>query len=314
MKQKSIFRNVTFSLAKCAGVISAIICILLIAEEHNSARSKLDICNWEVRGWEACRNTNPSYFRANKDAASRSQEKLDDAQDNFWVKLPKAELAGLLVLGGLGGAAGGYLGTWAVLSLGGLVTHRFIRRKVRANKVRERPSVSSAKAAGRERNRQESRGLAKGRSAHVPEWRVRQEKPKETTERFKKLHEQIKQLQHEITKSGQTEAHLEQKIAKLMAVNERPQRGAAEHKRAEEDPGQQADARSVANEPFQRGREWPRKLCCKCREQKAESDFHKDRSCKDGLARWCKECKAKAAREYRKRQMAIKNGSMMTRD
>lgn len=291
MKRKSIFRNTTFSLAKCAGVISAIICILLIAEEHNSARSKLDICNWEVRGWEACRHTNPSYFRANKEAASRSQENLDDAQDNFWVKLPKAELAGLLVLGGLGGAAGGYLGTWAVLWFGGLGIRRFIR-KVRANQVRERQGI---------------RGSAKGRSAHAPEWHVRQAKRKETTGQFGKLNEQIKQLQHEITRSGQTEAHLEHKIAKLMAVNEQPQRGVAERKRAEEDPKPQADAGPVANEPFERSRESSRKLCCKCREQKAESDFHKDKSCKDGLARWCKECKAKAARKYRKRQMAIEN-------
>ena len=48
------------------------------------------------------------------------------------------------------------------------------------------------------------------------------------------------------------------------------------------------------------------KLCRKCNELKAQSDFHKDKSCKDGLARWCKECKAKAAREYRRKQVKSK--------
>jgi len=46
-----------------------------------------------------------------------------------------------------------------------------------------------------------------------------------------------------------------------------------------------------------------KKLCSKCNELKAHSDFYKDKSCKDGLARWCKECK----KEYRKKRAAGKN-------
>ena len=49
------------------------------------------------------------------------------------------------------------------------------------------------------------------------------------------------------------------------------------------------------------------KECRKCGELKAHSDFHKDKSCKDGLARWCKECKAKSARKNRKKRTAEKN-------
>jgi len=45
------------------------------------------------------------------------------------------------------------------------------------------------------------------------------------------------------------------------------------------------------------------KQCRKCKETKAHSDFHKDKSCKDGLARWCKECK----KQYRKKRSAEKN-------
>jgi len=50
-----------------------------------------------------------------------------------------------------------------------------------------------------------------------------------------------------------------------------------------------------------------KKLCRKCNELKALGDFHKDKSCKDGLARWCKECKAEAARKNRKKRAAEKN-------
>jgi hypothetical protein len=48
------------------------------------------------------------------------------------------------------------------------------------------------------------------------------------------------------------------------------------------------------------------KLCRKCKEWKAESEFHKNSASKDGLAGACKECKTNAAREYRKRRKASK--------
>ena len=48
------------------------------------------------------------------------------------------------------------------------------------------------------------------------------------------------------------------------------------------------------------------KLCRKCKEWKAESEFHKNSASKDGLAGACKACKTNAAREYRKRRKASK--------
>ncbi len=44
------------------------------------------------------------------------------------------------------------------------------------------------------------------------------------------------------------------------------------------------------------------KQCRKCEEPKDHSDFHKDKSCKDGLASWCKECK----KQYRQKRTAEK--------
>ena len=48
------------------------------------------------------------------------------------------------------------------------------------------------------------------------------------------------------------------------------------------------------------------KLCRKCKEWRAESEFHKNSASKDGLAGACKACKTNAAREYRKLRKASK--------
>jgi hypothetical protein len=298
MKRKSELRNIKFSLPKCAGVISAVVCILLIAEQCNTARSRLDICNKEVQGWEACRQTNPSYFRASKEAVSRSEKNFDAARDNFWVKLPRAHLAGFFILAGLGSATVGYLATWVVLWFGGLGIRRFYGT-AGTNQGRERLPATGIHLGDCEQNRQGIGSLEKGCPVHVPDRRGRQEKQKETIRQLGKLHGQIKQLQREITKSGETEVFLRQQIAKLMAVNEQSGHEVASHERAEKCPKQQAN-----EDNHHVNRKEKQKLCGKCKQQKAESDFHKNRSCKDGLARWCKECKAKAAREYRKKQLA----------
>jgi len=49
------------------------------------------------------------------------------------------------------------------------------------------------------------------------------------------------------------------------------------------------------------------KRCRRCKSWKAESDFYKRRSNKDGLAVWCKECSDKATNKARKKRLAIRN-------
>jgi hypothetical protein len=98
-----------------------------MAGEYHSARFELDTHSRELQGWEACRQTKPAYFKANEEAVSSCLKSLDEARGNFWVKLPKAQLAGLFALASLGSAAGGYLAAWVVVWLGGLGIHRFIR-------------------------------------------------------------------------------------------------------------------------------------------------------------------------------------------
>lgn len=48
------------------------------------------------------------------------------------------------------------------------------------------------------------------------------------------------------------------------------------------------------------------KRCSKCKKWKDKSAFDKDRSGKDGLAVWCKECTNKAARESYERRLAVR--------
>jgi hypothetical protein len=227
---------------------------------------------------------------------SLSRENLDEAQGNFWIRLPKTQLAGLFILAFLVSGTGGYLVTWAIFRFGGLGIRRFIR-PIYAKQDRENPHIIGAKLAHCEQNHHESRGLGKGHYARVPEEHGKQEKPKKAISQDEKSLEQIEQLQHEIDNNRQTEARFERQITDLMVANEPIDSGRERPKRnIEYDDSHHANNGNVRQ-----------KLCRKCKKQKPESDFHKDKSCKDGLARWCKECKTKAARKLRKMQMALKD-------
>ena len=125
MNRKNNFQKVTSFVATCAGITLACICVLLIGGEYHSARSKFEIHDREVKGWEACRQANPSYYEASADAVSSSAESLAEARSNFWVRVPKVQLAGFLALGGLGSAAAGYLVTWGIVLLGRLTLNKF---------------------------------------------------------------------------------------------------------------------------------------------------------------------------------------------
>jgi len=127
MKRKCGLRRVVFFLAICAGVFSACLCVLLMAGEYQLAQYNFDIHNRELQGWEACRQTKPAYFKANEEAVRSCLKSFDEARDNFWVRLPKAQMAGLFILAGLGGATGGYLLTWSVVWFGCLGIYRFFR-------------------------------------------------------------------------------------------------------------------------------------------------------------------------------------------
>ncbi len=125
----------------------------------------------------------------------------------------------------------------------------------------------------------------------------------------------------------QAEGALVQRIDELTAANATLLHEAQEHKQAQDRFEQKLAELTTANEQLQKqvgeltstgGKRRvytyedehriidhvKQKLCRKCGEWKNESEFHKNASRKDGLARWCKICKIGAARKSRARRAA----------
>jgi chromosome segregation ATPase len=179
--------------------------------------------------------------------------------------------------------------------------------------------VIGANLGARKRSRHVIEDLKKARLVSIHKHQEQQhEKTKEPSE---KLHEEIKQLQHEIFKHKQTESRFEQQVAELTAANEELKRELAESKQALLQAQQQtaeapATDEAAEKKPVITDKAYEdihrvidgvnQKLCRRCKEWKAESEFHKNSSSKDGLSGSCKTCKTNAAREYRKRKRAAK--------
>jgi hypothetical protein len=130
MNSKRRFRMIALFLATVAAVSCAYYSVLSVANEYYWAQSKLNMYREGVQGWEACRKMKPEFYRANTEAVSYCLKSFNEAQDNFWVKLPRSQLVALYVLAGAAGAAGGYLATFAAIWFGGLAAYEFIRRSV----------------------------------------------------------------------------------------------------------------------------------------------------------------------------------------
>jgi hypothetical protein len=114
MKRKYGLRKITLFLSISVSVFSACFCVLLMASEYYTARHKLDIYSKESQGWEACRQTEPTYFEANAEAVNSCLKNLAEAKSNFWATLPKNQVITLFVLVGLGSSIGGYLAVWSI--------------------------------------------------------------------------------------------------------------------------------------------------------------------------------------------------------
>ena len=129
-------------------------------------------------------------------------------------------------------------------------------------------------------------------------------------------------LRREVAESRQVERQPSQEDAEAPAADEKLQPEVAEKKQAEQEAKEQAVEEPAEKKPPKKkpvgiGSKYEdfhrvvdgvkQKLCRKCNEWKPESEFHKNASCKDGLAGSCKTCKAEVAREYRKRRKAAKD-------
>ena len=173
----------------------------------------------------------------------------------------------------------------------------------------------------------------------------RKQSEKHLDQRVANLTADNEQLRREIAEYRQDKEHPSQEVAETPATDEKIPPGVAQKEQAKQDPSQETAETPAAYEKLQPevaekkqaeqdlrqedikepvekkshrgGRKYDdlhrvvdgvkQKLCRKCNEWKPESEFHKNASCKDGLAGSCKVCKARAARLYRQRWKAEKN-------
>ena len=109
MRRKYGLRSIILFLSICVSVISACSCVLLIAGDYYTAWNKVEIYTNELQGWEACRQTEPSYFESSTEAVNTCISNLEEAKNNLWVKYPKNKIIPLFVLAGLVSAIIGYM-------------------------------------------------------------------------------------------------------------------------------------------------------------------------------------------------------------
>ena len=180
-------------------------------------------------------------------------------------------------------------------------------------------AVKDTKSAHPKQGRRGIKGMRDDCFAPDREEHVEPAKRKKAMGHIERLIARISRLQNEIEDGLQTQKRLEQEIIDVAADNEQSSRQTAQQKRVNEHK-QRADEPPVAHGPVHKrkkrsqrstkkedsrqvnNRKVGKKLCLKCKKQKVRDDFHKDKSCKDGLARWCKECKTTAAKRYRKKK------------
>ena len=173
MKRKDKLRGITFFLAISVGVFSSSFCILLMAGEYHSARYRLDTHNREYEGWEACKQTEPAYFKDNAGAVSSCLKSLDQARSNFWVKIPKIQLAGLFALAGLSSAIVGFLAAWLVIWFGGLCIYKFISwMGLCLRRHSERKKLLAQRIAEEVAKREETQRHLSNKKAVYSEWKL----------------------------------------------------------------------------------------------------------------------------------------------
>ena len=113
------------------------------------------------------------------------------------------------------------------------------------------------------------------------------------------------QLRQKIAEHKETFAYFEQKVAELTAAAE-PTNGTTKQKNGKpkaKQPPRKADIRPEAVEKTDQ------KQCRKCKKRKPLTEFHRNASSHDGLARWCKACKTKAAKESRQRRASTRRSA-----
>jgi hypothetical protein len=112
------------------------------------------------------------------------------------------------------------------------------------------------------------------------------------------------QLRQQIADSKKRSAYLEKKVAELTASSGKTEKS-GKQKEAEAQVGEPPpEEQTIAQSQLEPTEKADRKQCRKCKKYKPLTEFHKNASSRDGLARWCKSCKTKAGKESRRKRAA----------
>ena len=117
MNAKTKLERAALVVAIGMGAFCACVAVLLIADQYYSARHQLRMYKQELDGWEACRTTEPAYYRANIGAVNACVDGLVQARQNFWAELPKDRLIALYAGAISGGAIAGSTAGWMLMLL-----------------------------------------------------------------------------------------------------------------------------------------------------------------------------------------------------
>lgn len=197
-----------------------------------------------------------------------------------------------------------------------LVVREPISRGV-ANPAESRPAYATAGRQGRQHSADPSELVS------YPEISIRQLrreifKRDQEEARLERQVEELKavneQLRRQVAESRETCARFEQRIAELTAAGEqlrqrRPQQEKAKTDVDKVDKEEVAVAAATEQKQESPAEAADLKECRKCKKKKPLTEFHKNASSHDGLARWCKACKTKSAKESRRRRAVARNAS-----
>ncbi len=118
------------------------------------------------------------------------------------------------------------------------------------------------------------------------------------------------QLRQQIAESKKRSAYFEKKVAELTASSEKAEKTGKQK-------GAKTNAKGPPRNKQSQGKtaeKADRKQCRKCKKYKPRTEFHKNASSSDGLARWCKSCKTKAAKESRRKRAAERRAAEQKAD
>jgi hypothetical protein len=207
----------------------------------------------------------------------------------------------------------------------------FLRRRQKKNirtvgpeNLLDRPSVIGAKLG--HGLRRHGLGISRaGQLTFAPGRDKKQQNLSIPDGRPEESHEQAGRAQREIIRPRQLNEEMATKVTELAAANEELRRGMEESRNAAEglerkvaeltatnerlraqvaqlkETGQKAETRKYEDE-HRVVDNVRQKFCRKCGCWKEETEFHRNASRKDGLGRWCKVCKTKAAKKARERR------------